>query len=77
MRVASRLILVAATVVLLTSCDKFERRKADDPAKTTTVEDKSMAEKAGEAGLRARKKAEKIKAEEDKKAAETNDAMKD
>jgi hypothetical protein len=34
-----------------------------------------VAAKAGDAALRARKKAEAIKAEEDKKAKETNSAM--
>ncbi len=35
---------------------------------TSTVSDRSMAEKAGDAGLRARRKAEALKREADKKA---------
>ena len=70
-------ILAALTIALfLTSCDKF-KKNSEKTDTTATFEDKSMAEKAGEAGLKARKKAEKIKAEEDKKAKETNDAMND
>jgi len=42
---------------------------------TTAPRDKTTAEKAGEAGAKARKKAEQIKSDENKKAQETNDAM--
>ncbi len=42
---------------------------------TTAPRDKTTAEKAGEAGANARKKAEKLKADEKKKTQEANDAM--
>ena len=63
-----RALLVAAMVILIAGCELKTQ-------KTTTPEkDKTSAEKAYDAGDRARKKAEQIKKEQEKKLQEANDS---
>jgi hypothetical protein len=66
-RLSATFLLGLVLIATLTACHKS----------TTTVktDDQTVAAKAGDAALRARKKAEAIKADEDKKAKETNSAM--
>ena len=61
-----RRLTAVLLISLLAACHQStEKKPADD----------SLAAKAGDAGLRARKKAEALKAAEDKKAKEANEAM--
>ena len=63
--------LLLALAILLAAC-----QQKTEPAKTTTapaVREKNTAEKAFDAGQNAKKNAEKIKAEQEKKAKEAID----
>lgn len=76
-----RLILLAALAAFLLACQPksgSSGAQTSGTAATPTAsseKEKSVAEKAGDAALRARKKAEALKAEQDKKANETDAVM--
>ena len=61
-----RVIALLLTAAIAAGCNQTS---------STAPRDKTTAEKAGEAGAKARKKAEQLKSDENKKAQETNDAM--
>lgn len=63
-----RTALALSLLILFVGC------QARDSNNSAAKKEKSTAEKAYDAGDRARKKAEAIKAEEEKKAKEANDA---
>lgn len=69
MRTACYAILMA---MMLTGCQVS--KKTDQTSPAAKKEAKSTAEKAGDAAARARKKAEALKAEQDRKAKETDAA---
>jgi hypothetical protein len=58
---------IVALAVVLCAC---QQKPATGAAKTETAREKNTAEKAFDAGQNARKNAEKIKAEQEKKAKE-------
>lgn len=69
--------LIALTMLLTAACTKAPEAEQTTTTRTTTTEtsaNKTTAEKAFDAGLRAKQKAEAIKAEQDKKAQETDTA---
>ena len=63
-----RTALALSLLILFVGC------QARDSDKAAKERDKTTAEKAFDAGQRAKKKAEAIKAEQEKKNKETNDA---
>lgn len=70
---------VVLAILLLGGCSKAPDAEQKTTTTTTTTEssttrDKTTVEKAFDAGMRARQKAEVIKAEEDRKVKETNTA---
>ena len=64
-------LLIAVALLVLSGCD-VSTTDRDNPADTTRK--KTTAEEAFDAGQKARKKAEAIKEEQDRKARETDDA---
>lgn len=76
-----RVILLAALAAFLVACQpksgSSDAQTSDTTATSTAAseKDKSVAEKAGDAALRARKKAEALKSEQDRKAKETDAVM--
>lgn len=72
-----RAAAILLTVFLFVACHKGDGNATSTSTtatSTTDTRDKTVAEKAFDAGMRARKKAEQIKADEDKKVQETNTA---
>lgn len=69
-----RIVTVLLLTLLSSACRQATTTDTSTATTTTTTTaEKSTAEKAFDAGERARKKAESIKAEQDKKAKETDD----
>lgn len=73
----TKLIISMLIGLTLTAChqtsDKSRATSTSTNTTTTMAKDDSLAAKAGEAGLRARKKAEALKAAEDAKTRRTNE----
>lgn len=68
-------LTITLLILVLAACQKTTTTSTTTTSTTTAAKDQSLAEKAEDAATRARLKAEKLKAEQDAKAKQSDEAM--